>query len=229
MKIIIIEDETRLAQYLKRALEEEGYTVEHLSNGKEAITFIEYFHANIDAIILDILLPGISGLQICRNLRKKHISVPILMLTAKDQEKEKIEGLDAGADDYLTKPFSLKELLARIRSITRRATGQMNSIYLMDNLKIDVKKRAVYQSKKEVELTLKEYELLELFITHPNHAFHRQEILETVWGVNYDTFSNVVDVHIGSLRKKIKDNKHPYLIQSVRGIGYRLNTLTKTS
>lgn len=223
MHIVIVEDEKRLADYLTRAIKEEEYSVETFYDGKDALSYIENFHDEIDCIVLDILLPNISGLQICKRLRKKHIDIPVIMLTAKDGEKEKIEGLDAGADDYLTKPFSLSELHARIRSLLRRKTGELNHVIQLNNISIDTKSMKVYLKEKEIFLTLKEYELLKLFLTHPNQVFNREQILENIWGGNFDTFSNVVDVHVTYLRKKIHDDTEPHIIQSIRGVGYRLN------
>lgn len=223
MKILVVEDEEKLAHYLKRALEEVGYAVEIISNGKDALYFIETCHQEIDAIILDILLPDTSGFQICKEIRKQHITTPILMLTAKDQEADKITGLDIGADDYMTKPFSLQELLARVRSLLRRSRGEINNKLKIQDLEINLESRQVFQNGKEVHLTYKEYELLTLLATHPNKAFEREQLLEQVWDMNFTTFSNIVDVHITHLRQKIHDTKEKNIIQSVRGVGYRLN------
>jgi DNA-binding response OmpR family regulator len=148
MKILIVEDEPQLGTYLKRAVEEEGYAVELLTNGREAYEYIEDFGDELDLIILDILLPELSGLQICRKIRKKNIAVPVLMLTARDEESDKIEGLDSGADDYLTKPFSLPELLARVRSLMRRAHGEITNMITIGDITIDLKKMQVIKNSK---------------------------------------------------------------------------------
>lgn len=224
MKILIVEDEKRLAGYLVRAFAEEGYATESIENGKDALSFVENFHDELDCIVLDILLPGMLGIAVCKAIRKKHIDVPILMLTAKDSEAEKIEGLDSGADDYLTKPFLIKELLARVRSLIRRKSGEFDHVFTAGEITMETQSRKVFLSNKEILLTPKEYELLKLLLSHQNHVLNREVILDKVWGMTLDTFSNVVDVHISSLRKKIHDTKIPHVIESVRGVGYRFNT-----
>ncbi len=223
MRILVVEDETLLSVYLVRALKEEGYNAEYIANGTDALAFIEEFHNEIDAIVLDIMLPGLSGLAICRFLRKKHITTPILILTAKDQEQEKIEGLDAGADDYLTKPFSLNELMARLRSLFRRTKGDAAEILQNKDIVMDTKSMKVTREGQDVRLTLKEYALLKLLLSHPNQVLNREQILEQVWDMNYTTFSNVVDVHITYLRKKLHDTNTTNIIESIRGVGYRFN------
>ena len=223
MKLFIAEDEKRLAFYLKKALEQEGYITYCQFNGIDAFHYIENTYEDLDAVILDISLPGMSGIEICKQMRSHNITLPILMLTARDTEKDKIIGLDSGADDYITKPFSLKELFARIRSVTRRAKGRTNGNIIVKDIIINTASMKVFKNDVEVSLTLREYELLKFLASHPNVALNREQILERVWDINFNSFSNVVDVHINGLRKKIHDTTKPYMIESVRGVGYRIN------
>lgn len=223
MKILIVEDEEKLAYYLERALQEEGFTTEWISNGKEAYGFIQNFHNELDCILLDIFLPDMSGLTICEKARKANIATPILILTAKDKENEKVSGLNTGADDYITKPFSLPELIARIHSHIRRSQGVVTQTITIGNISINTAARKVYCNNKEVTLTLKEYNILHLLATHPNETIDREFILDTIWDRNALAMSNVVDAQVKNLRQKLNDTPQTKIIETIRGIGFRLN------
>lgn len=222
MRVLVIEDERKISSYLKRGLEEQGYAVDTAFTGTEALDYAEA--APYDIIILDILLPEMDGLTVCRELRRRDTHTPILMLTARDSIDDRVKGLDAGADDYLVKPFALKELLARLRAMSRRKTEQPKSPLLqIDDLVLDTLTRRIKRSGKLIELTAKEYAVLECLLREPERVLTRTQIAEHVW--NYDVFnqSNVVDVYIRNLRRKIDDGFEVKLIHTVRGAGYRLS------
>lgn len=223
MKVLIIEDEEKLVHHLKKALEEEGISVEYCLNGRSGQNFIELNHSSIDLIILDLLLPDIDGINLCKGIRYQNISTPILILSAKSTISDKIAGLDAGADDYVSKPFSIKELLSRIRALTRRPSVMLNPEIKIDNLVLDSINKKVTMDNRDVKLTTKEFRLLEYLIKHPNQVISRENILDQLWDLSFDSLSNVIDVHIKNLRKKIGDNDHDKRIETVRGMGYRLN------
>ena len=221
MRILIVEDERKISAYIKRALEEQGYAVDAAYTGREALDWAE--SAQYDTIILDIMLPEMDGITVCRELRAQGNRAPILMLTAYDTIDDRVTGLDAGADDYLVKPFALKELLARVRALTRRPPGAPKSPVLqIADLTLDTLTRRVKRGIKSIELTAKEYAVLECLMREPDRVLTRTQIAEHVW--NYDVFnhSNVVDVYIKNLRRKIDDNTEPKLIHTVRGAGYRI-------
>ena len=221
MRILIIEDERKISAYIQRALQEQGYAVDGAYTGHEALDLAQY--AEYDVIVLDILLPDLDGLSVCRALRARDNRTPILMLTARDTIDDRVAGLDAGADDYLVKPFALKELLARIRALTRRSGDIPKSpILQIADLTLDTLTRRVKRGNKTIELTSKEYAVLECLMREPDRVLTRTQIAEHVW--NYDVFnhSNVVDVYIKNLRRKIDDNSEPRLIHTVRGAGYRI-------
>ena len=222
MRILILEDERKISAYIKRALEEGGYAVDAAYTGQEALSWAQ--SALYDVIVLDILLPGMDGLTVCRELRARGNSTPILILTARDTVDDRVTGLDAGADDYLTKPFALKELLARIRALTRRSLDIPKSpILRIADLTLDTLSRRVKRGNKIIELTAKEYAILECLMREPDYVLTRTQIAEHVW--NYDVLhhSNVVDVYIRNLRRKIDDSAEPKLIHTVRGAGYRIS------
>jgi len=222
MRILIVEDERKISTYIKRGLEEQGYAVDAAYTGREALDWAAA--APYDVIILDVLLPEMDGFAVCRELRRRDLRTPILMLTARDGVDDRVTGLDAGADDYLVKPFALKELLARLRALTRRSHEQPKATeWQVADLVMDTVARRVRRDGKVIELTAKEYAVLECLLREPDHVLTRTQIAEHVW--NYDVFnqSNVVDVYIRNLRRKIDEPFEVKLIHTVRGAGYRLS------
>ena len=222
MRVLIVEDERKISAYVKRGLEESGYAVDAAYTGREALDWAE--SAPYDVIVLDILLPEMDGLSVCRELRRKKNRTPILMLTARDSIDDRVAGLDAGADDYLVKPFAIKELLARLRALSRRA-GDVPKSPIMEfaDLTLDTSTRQVKRQGLTIELAAKEYAVLECLMREPERVLTRTLIAEHVW--NYDAFnqSNVVDVYIRNLRRKIDDGFGVKLIHTIRGAGYRLS------
>ena len=222
MRVLIVEDERKISAYVKRGLEEQGYAVDAAYTGTEALDFADA--APYDLILLDILLPEMDGLAVCRELRRKGNRTPVLMLTARDAIDDRVAGLDAGADDYLVKPFALKELLARLRALNRRGADLPKSPVLqLANLTLDTLTRRVKRGNKTIELAAKEYAVLECLLREPDRVLTRTQIAEHVW--NYDVFnqSNIVDVYIKNLRRKIDNDFDVKLIQTIRGAGYRLS------
>jgi DNA-binding response OmpR family regulator len=222
MRVLIVEDERRISAYLKRGLEEQGYAVDAVYSGREALDWAEA--TPYDLILLDILLPELDGLEVCRELRRRGMRVPILMLTARDAVDDRVAGLDAGADDYLVKPFAVRELMARLRALTRRAADAEKSPMLqVADLSLDTLTHRVRRGGKLIELTAKEYAVLECLMREPERVLSRTQIAEHVW--NWDVYneSNVVDVYIRNLRRKIDDGHDLKLIHTVRGAGYRLS------
>jgi len=222
MRILVVEDEEMLALRIKNVLESEKYHVDTAFDGRDGLeqAMIEEY----DLLILDILLPGFSGLQILKEVRREGFETPVLLLTAKNRVEDKVTGLDAGADDYLTKPFALPELLARVRSLLRRTSEAKSSIITVGILEVNTNSHEVKINGKPVELTPKEYSILEFLLYNKNRVLSRLSIAEHVWGDNFDLFTmtNFVDVHIKNLRKKI-DLPHSYsLIETVRGVGYMI-------
>lgn len=223
MRILIIEDDIKIAEALKTGLEKVGYAVDHLADGDAGQRRIEINHGDYDLVILDLMLPGSTdGFQICRRVREQKITVPILVLTAKLSTEDKVSALDCGADDYLVKPFSFEELLARIRAILRRPEPIIPVELKLHDITLNTVTRKVYRGGREVPLTLKEYSLLEYFMRHPGQVLNREQILDHLWDFGFDSFSNVVDVHLKNLRKKINDNRGERLLETIRGVGYRL-------
>jgi DNA-binding response OmpR family regulator len=220
MKILIVEDEIKLAQSLAKGLIQEGYIVDYLENGEQAQERIMGNPHTYDLIILDIMIPGKDGLEVCKTLRDNAISIPVLMLTAKDTKQDIVQGLNTGADDYLIKPFSFDELLARISALLRRPKHIIQKELTTKDLYMNLATRTVLLKNKKINLTLKEYMILEFLMRHPGQVESRESILASVWDFAFDSFSNVVDVHIKNLRKKI--NKHDELLETVRGVGYKL-------
>jgi two-component system OmpR family response regulator len=220
MKLLIIEDSPKLARFLVRALTEEGHVVDQVADGPAALQQVEA--VSYDALVLDWMLPGMDGITVCRTLRDRGVRTPILMLTARAEVGERILGLDAGADDYLTKPFDLGELLARVRALGRRA-GAPTTLRL-GPLSIDVAARKVSIDGKGVDLTARELALLSYLVQHAGRAVSRTELLQKVWNTSFDPGSNVVEVHIRNLRDKLGD--HGKLVETVRGVGYRAAAAT---
>jgi DNA-binding response OmpR family regulator len=223
MHVLIVEDQVKMASYLKRALEEQRYAVDVAHTGREALDWTSA--VEFDLIVLDIMLPELDGLTVCRTLRGQGNQAAILMLTARDAVDDCVTGLDAGADDYLVKPFELKELLARLRALTRRQAGQPSGRNLLQvaDLTMDIRTRRVMRGETLIDLTNKEYAVLECLMREPERILTRTEIAESVW--NYDVYnqSNVVDVYIRNLRRKIDNPFGQHLIHTVRGAGYRLS------
>ena len=221
MRILIIEDEKNIADALMRALCEQHYSVDISLTGKEGMYLAEV--NDYDLIILDIMLPDISGWDVCRELRQEKFTTPIMMLTALDTVENKIRGLDEGADDYLTKPFDLGELLARARSLMRRQSSQKTSIIEIADIVIDTSERTVKRAGKDIKLSAKEFALLEYFVMNKNKVLTREMISEHVWDMNFDPQSNVIDSFVRFLRQKIEKDFDVQLIQTIRGVGYKLS------
>ncbi|MCL5733810.1 MAG: response regulator transcription factor [Patescibacteria group bacterium] len=221
MQILIVEDIEKIANFLRRGLIDEHYVVDVARDGEEAL---HKFRINeYDLILLDLMLPKIDGVTVCREIRTKNTSVPILILTAKDDVADKISVLDAGADDYMTKPFSFSELSARVRALLRRSKKADPSVLVIDNLSLDPATRSVRRGDKLITLTAREYSLLEYFMRNANIVLTKTKILEHVWDYNYDGLSNIVETYVKYLRKKIKTNRlNKELIHTLRGVGYVL-------
>lgn len=221
MRILIIEDQENLAKLVKSGLESEGFAVDYVLDGDAGLRKISMNHRDYDLVILDWMLPQKNGDEICRETRRKKIDVPILMLTARDGAKDMIEGLDCGADDYLTKPFSFDVLVARIRAILRRPKTALPLELSCGGITLNPATKKVFRSKNEINLTLKEFALLEYLMRNKDAAVTRDQILSNIWDFAFDSFANVVDVHITNIRKKLGD-KGAKLIETVRGVGYRM-------
>ena len=220
MKLLIVEDERKLARLLRGLLEDENHTVELAYDGEEGLEFVRA--GEYDLIILDVMLPRIDGLEVCRRIRAKRIQTPILMLTARTSVEDRVAGLDAGADDYLTKPFAFAELLARIRALARRETpSTVGNRLVVGELSLDLKTREVRHGDKRIELTPKEFALLEYFMRHPNQVLSGQQIADHVWSYDFDGLTNRVAVYVSYLRKKLQNGGRAP-IQTVHGVGYRL-------
>ena len=224
MKILVVDDERAVRESLRRALELEGYEIELASDGREALAVLFDDHPQPDAVILDVLMPGVDGLEVCRRLRGAGNRVPVLMLTARDEVQNRVAGLDAGADDYVTKPFALEELLARVRALLRRTTNGDGGgeVLSFSDLELDLGTREVKRSGRPIELTRTEFSLLELFLRNPRQVLTRSIIFERVWGYDFGFASNSLDVYIGYLRRKTEAGGERRLIQTVRGVGYAL-------
>jgi DNA-binding response OmpR family regulator len=220
MRVLVVEDSRRLAGIIKRGLLEEGYAVDNAYDGEEAEYMAET--TPFDVIILDIMLPKKDGLAVCHDLRAKNVNTPILMLTAKDSVQDKVTGLDSGADDYLVKPFAFSELLARIRALLRREVLPKTQRFQVGDLSLDPQSREVRRDGSRLELTAKEYAILEYFMRRPNAVVTRTMLGESVWDYEFDGLSNVIDVYVRRIRQKIDRDGQASLIQTVRGAGYRL-------
>ncbi len=221
MRVLVVEDERRLARLLRRVLEEERYIVDEAYDGVEGEDLAR--SGVYDVIILDVMLPGRDGLTVCRNLRRDRLATPILMLTARDAVPDRVAGLDAGADDYLVKPFAFAELLARLRALARRRTPEIAPTRLeAGDLVMDLVKHEVTRAGKVIDLTPREYALLEYFLRHPGHVLSRARLLEAVWRYDAEVTSNVVDIYVHYLREKIDRGFERKLLHTVRGAGYVL-------
>jgi DNA-binding response OmpR family regulator len=220
MKILVVEDEKKIALFVQKGLKECGFAIDVVHHGDEALGIL--LENRFDAVVLDIMLPGRDGLSILRTLRQKSNAVAILMLTARGQISEKVAGLDSGADDYLAKPFSIDELAARLRALIRRKSGEDLVRYRVQDLSLDVATRLAQRGARRVDLTTREFGLLECLIRAPGRVFTRTQLCQQVWEYSFDPESNLVDVYIQRLRRKIDDGESTKLIQTVRGIGYRI-------
>ncbi|MEP6909389.1 MAG: response regulator transcription factor [Actinomycetota bacterium] len=221
MKILVVDDERAVRESLRRALELEGYEIELAADGNEALYRLESTDEP-DAMILDVLMPGIDGLEVCRRVRSTGSKLPVLMLTARTQVEDRVAGLDAGADDYVTKPFALEELLARVRALLRRTGDETGDVARFADLELDPGTREVRRGERPIELTRTEFSLLELFMRNPRQVLTRSVIFERVWGYDFGFASNSLDVYIGYLRRKTEGGGEHRLIQTVRGVGYAL-------
>jgi len=218
-RILLIEDDEAILNFLRRGLAYEGYQVDIAKEGQSGLILAR--DTPPDLVVLDWMLPGLDGLEVCRRLRQGS-STPILMLTARDTVNDRVQGLDAGADDYLVKPFNLDELLARIRALLRRTQSKTPTIYEFDNLVLDTGTRRASRNNRQIDLTAKEYELLELFMRHPRQVLTREVIYDGVWGYDFGGESNIIEVYVRYLRQKLEEPGENRLIHTVRGMGYAL-------
>ncbi len=220
MHVLVVEDERKIAGFVRLGLEEQGFTVDVSGDGDEAYTLATT--RAYDALVLDIMLPGRDGLSILKNLRARNNTVPVILLTARTEPNERVEGLNLGVDDYLTKPFYIEELIARLHAVTRRVTGEQLSLLQTGDLTMNLITREVKRGAQAIELTAREFGLLEHLLRTPGRVFTRTQLLEHVWGYDFDPETNLVDVNIRRLRRKIGDETSAPLIETVRGVGYRL-------
>jgi len=222
MRVLIVEDEVKMASLIRRGLREEGLVADVAIKGEDALWMAgatEY-----DAIVLDVMLPGIDGFETCRRLRNEGVWAPVLMLTARDGVEDRVAGLDGGADDYLTKPFSFAELLARLRALARRGSVERPSVLTVGDLSLDPATRQVWRGDSEISLSSKEFAILETFMRRPGEVLSRYQLLEHAWDYEYENRSNVVDVYVRYLREKVDRPFDVTSIETVRGVGYRLRT-----
>ncbi len=220
MRVLVVEDDPKILSFVRKGLEEQGFTVEASADGDQGLQLAS--GSAFDAIVLDIMLPGRDGLSILRALRAQKNTVPVLLLTARSALGERVEGLELGADDYLTKPFFMEELIARIHALVRRASGEQLSVLQAADLVVHLITREVKRGETSIELTKREFNLLELLMRSPGRVFTRTQILEHVWGYDFDPQTNVVDVYVRRVRKKIDSTPADSLVETVRGVGYRL-------
>jgi two-component system response regulator MprA len=222
MRILVVDDDAAVRESLGRALRLEGYDVELASDGSEALERLQGNGTDPDLVVLDVLMPNVDGLEVCRRLRRSGSRLPVLMLTARDEVDDRVAGLDAGADDYVVKPFSLAELLARVRALLRRSADEAVDVLRFADLELDPSTREVRRDGDTIELTRTEFALLELFLLNPRQVLTRSVIFERVWGYDFGFGSNSLDVYIGYLRRKTEAGGKPRLIQTIRGVGYAL-------
>ncbi|BAZ65388.1 MAG: response regulator transcription factor [Pelatocladus maniniholoensis HA4357-MV3] len=218
--ILLVEDEVKLARFVELELTSEGYQVSVAHDGITGLTLAR--ESSPDLAILDWMLPGLSGVEICRRLRATGSSIPMILLTAKDEVSDRVAGLDAGADDYVVKPFSIEELLARIRAHLRRTQETDEDLLQFEDLKLNRRTREVFRDQRTIDLTAKEFDLLEYLLSHPRQVFTRDQILEKVWGYDFMGDSNIIEVYVRYLRLKLEENNEKRLIHTVRGVGYAL-------
>jgi two-component system OmpR family response regulator len=221
VRILVVEDEPGLAELIQRGLSSEGHAVDPTGTGEDALDWVRIAH--YDAIVLDVVLPGIDGFEVCRRLRQRGVTTPILLLTARDAVTDRVAGLDAGADDYLVKPFAFDELFARLRALARRPPEALNAVLEVGPLRLDPAVHRVWQADQEVPLINKEFLILECLLRRPGQVLTRAMIADYVWDYDFANVTNVIDVHIRRLRQKLDDPPPGRLIQTVRGVGYRLD------
>ncbi|HEX4104528.1 MAG TPA: response regulator transcription factor [Candidatus Paceibacterota bacterium] len=222
MRILIIDDEEKLAKSLKRGLERSGYAVDYLLDGESGERRLELYRNDYDLVILDLMLPGKNGFEVCTEMRRNGVTTPVLILTARDATDDKVKALDSGGDDYLVKPFSFEELLARARALLRRPQAALPDELKVGQLTLKPAQREVYRDGKKVDLTLKEFELLYFLMRNPNKVLNREDIYVHLWDFAANSLSNIIDVHIKNLRKKLGDDSNEKILETVRGVGYRL-------
>jgi two-component system, OmpR family, response regulator len=220
MRILVVEDELKMASLLRRGLQEEGHAVDLARTGDDALWMARA--TEYDAVVLDLMLPGLDGIEVCRRLRESDVWAPVLMLTARDGVDDRIAGLDSGADDYLPKPFSFAELLARLRALVRRGAGERPAVLEVGDLRLDPATRRAWRGEVEVSLSAKEFALLEAFMRRPGDVLSRYQLLEHAWDYGYENRSNVIDVYVRYLRDKVDRPFGRASIETVRGVGYRL-------
>jgi two-component system, OmpR family, copper resistance phosphate regulon response regulator CusR len=220
MRVLVIEDETKVGSFIKRALEEESYAVDLCEDGAQGLDMA--LSGSYDLIMIDLMLPSLPGLEVLARLRKEKVQTPVLILTAQSKVDQRVKGLDAGADDYLTKPFAIDELLARVRALLRRGPAESPGILQIDDLVLNPATREVTRGGQRIDLTVKEYALLEYFMRHAGRVLTRPMISDHVWNQDFDTFTNVIDVYVNYLRNKIDRGRARKLIHTIRGSGYML-------
>lgn len=218
MRLLVVEDEHSLNRVLTKHLKNKGYSVDSCEDGLEAAHYLDM--TSYDLVILDVMLPGMTGWDLLKKIRSRDMDTSVLMLTALDSTEDKVKGLDGGADDYLTKPFALEELLARIRLVTRKRRGNRSNVYRLHDLTVDCDARTVSRAGKDIILSPKEFSMLEYMVAHPNIVLSRERMLESLWDYDYEGSSNMIDVYIRHLRKKIDKGFDTPLIHTVRGVGY---------
>ena len=222
MRVLLVEDEARLAAFIQKGLTEQGLVVDVGSDGESALERISSGH--YDLVILDVMLPGIDGFSVCRDVRARHLDLPVLMLSARGVVEDRVRGLESGADDYLTKPFAFSELNARVRALLRRQRPSDLLVLTVDDVTLDPVKRIVHRGSRRLDLTQKEFALLEYFMRHSGEVLTRAMIAERVWDFTWDRLTNVIDVYVNHLRRKLEDAGQPRLIHAVRGQGYMLKS-----
>lgn len=222
MRILVVEDERYLRDLIAKRLKGQGYSVDECSDGEAALAALD--EGSYDCVLLDIMLPKKDGLTVLREMRSGHLSTPVMLLTARDSIEDRVSGLDAGADDYVVKPFSFDELDARVRALLRRAADDKNPVLRMADLELDTVRRTVQRAGRPIDLTTKEFSLLEYFMRNPEHVLTREQILNHVWSYDFEGDSNIVDVYIRYLRRKMDRGFDPPLLHTVRGTGYVLKT-----
>jgi DNA-binding response OmpR family regulator len=222
MRILVVEDERKVAEFVRQGLVEEGHVVEVAADGEAALDAVAG-GPPYDLVVLDVMLPKRDGLSVLKTLRARRVQVPVLLLTARDGVADKVAGLDAGADDYLAKPFAFEELLARVRALLRRGRGAAEPVLRLEDLSLDPATRLVVRGGRRISLTAREYALLEYFLRNTGRVLTRPMITQHVWGMDFDPESNIVDVYVGYLRRKIDADGEPRLLQTVRGAGYSLS------
>lgn len=221
MRVLIVEDEPRMAALIRQGLEEDSYAVDVVTSGLEVFDWVQAAH--YDLIVLDIMLPGLNGIEVCRQLRKKGYTMPVLMLTARDTLQDKVQGLDSGADDYLLKPFAVEELTARLRALSRREGPSKTVELRVGDLRLDTATKRAHREGHTIDLTAKEYMLLETLMRHPGQILSRDQIIEQVWDMDFESGSKLIEVYIHALRKKLDEGFDEKLIHTVRGLGYRIS------